>query len=137
MNPGKLNERIRLLRMDEGTSDGRGGYTNSGWVTIREDWAMVEQQHGSRFESNGKTVHEKPYLITMHSRRPNVAGDYDPNDTNPADFDTAVALNELSERFAIYYRGRLIVLHSVIEEDKEVNRIIGYSKKVAWQPATS
>jgi len=73
----------------------------------------------------------------MHSRRPNVAGDYDPNDTNPADFDTAVALNELSERFAIYYRGRLIVLHSVIEEDKEVNRIIGYSKKVAWQPATS
>lgn len=137
MNPGQLNERVKLLRLSEGTADGQGGFTNAGWVTVLDTWAKVEQQHGSRFDSYGKTVYEKPYLITMVSRRPNKVGEYDPNEYNPGDFETSVALNELNEKYAIYYRGRLIVLHSVIEEGKEWNKIIGFSSRVKWQPATS
>lgn len=137
MNPGKLDERVKLMRLNEGTSDGQGGFINSGWVTVMDTWAHVQQDHGGRYSVSGKTAHTKPYIVTMMSRRPNAPGDYDPNENSPGDYDTAVALNELSERFGIMYRGRFIVFHSVIEEGKKVNKILGYSKKVTWQPASS
>jgi len=137
MNIGEFNEQGQLLYLNEGTSDGRGGNTSAVWTKISDTWMKVEMDSGSRVQADGKTKNPTRYILHLRSRRPNTEGDYDPNDYDPRDFSTAVALNEINEKFAIRWRGRLIVLHAVLELQKEWYKIEGYALAPYWQPSST
>jgi len=129
MNIGKLNQRIKVYRISNGTPDGLGGFTGAGWVHQLDTWANVRQVKSSRTYNIGQLSFDMLYEIQIRSRKNKQPGDFDSADFDPIDFNTAVYAGLIDENYSIVHEGRRIILHSVVEQNDTVFKIVGYFRR--------
>lgn len=66
MNPGKLRDRIAILKKQVITDT--SGYSQETWLTIAETWAMVEGLKGREYFTAAAVSAEKKIKITIRYR---------------------------------------------------------------------
>lgn len=128
LNIGRLNRRLDIYALNQ-TKDDTGGYI-SNWVFEVSTWGKVVEIRGNRALELDQTINNKPYEITIR-RRPSTAvdGDFSSEDFDALDFFTNVNNNAINENYMILYRNQKLVMHSIINDDDRICKILAYSKR--------
>ena len=68
MNPGKLNKRVELQKVER-EKDGAGGFKESEPITFATTWASIDGLSGSEFRRAHQQMVELTHKITIRYRK--------------------------------------------------------------------
>ncbi len=125
---GKHRNRIKIYGLSS-TKDETGG-NPSNYEFLFETWADVRPMKGGRQLEFAQISFRTPYEISLRFRADTVvSGDFDRDDFDPLDFYTSLTTNTIADNYKIVWRSREIILHSVVNDDDWLFKLLGYESK--------